>query len=225
MPNLLRRCSQRPKDRPRRVGVEAAARSGTRRSSARGAVSNAGVPSSARPPRVSPMRARLGDAHWFAFARHANRHHKAAYVRAERVLRCVGPVGGGSCPHAFEVDLAARDATLEHLDHEQPVHLTCAAWSEQLPDARMGRRDRRRRSVPRALRCARRGAWCALSALPVRAEECPLRTTRTATSRSVCRGVGTSDRASSPHSPSISLATERVARRRIVLASVVHVGA
>ena len=84
------------------------------------------------------MRARLGDAQWLAFVRHANRHYKAAYVRAfeQRILRCAGPIGGGACPHAFEVDLDARDATLEHLhlDHERPVHLTCAAWSAQLPD-------------------------------------------------------------------------------------------
>ena len=74
------------------------------------------------------MRARLGDAHWFAFV--ANRHHKAAYVRVERVLRCVGPVSGGSCPHAS----TWPRATHLHLDHERPVHLTCAAWSAQLPD-------------------------------------------------------------------------------------------
>ena len=84
------------------------------------------------------MRARLGDAHWLAFVRHADRHYKAAYVRAfeKRILRCAGPICGGACPHAFEVDLDARDATLEHLhlDHERPVHLTCAAWSAQLPD-------------------------------------------------------------------------------------------
>ena len=83
------------------------------------------------------MCARLGDAHWLAFVRHANRHYKAAYVRAfeQRILRCAGPIGGGACPHAFEVDLGARDATLEHLhlDHERPVHLTCAAWSATLP--------------------------------------------------------------------------------------------
>ncbi len=87
------------------------------------------------------MRARLGDAHWSAFVRHANRHYKASYVQAfeKRVLRCVGPVDGGSCPHAFEVDLDARDATdrLEclHLDHERPVHRTCAWWTGRLPDA------------------------------------------------------------------------------------------
>ncbi len=74
------------------------------------------------------MRARLGDAAWADFVRHANRHHKAAYVRAfgRRELRCVGP----------QVDLAAPDATetLEflHLDHERPVHLTCARWAAQL---------------------------------------------------------------------------------------------
>ena len=76
------------------------------------------------------MRTRLGDAHWAAFVRHANRHYKATYVRAFRpcVLRCVGPVGGGPCPHAFAVDTTTPGADLEclHLDHERPVHLTCA---------------------------------------------------------------------------------------------------
>ena len=112
------------------------------------------------------MRARLGDAHWLAFVRHANRHYKAAYVRAfeQRILRCAGPICGGACPHAFEVDLDARDATLEH---ERPVRGVERATTGQ--SARVGRRDRRRRAVSRALRRARRrGAWCALSALPVR---------------------------------------------------------
>ena len=87
------------------------------------------------------MRARLGEAHWLAFVRHADRHYKAAYVRAfeERILRCVGPIHGGPCPHAFEVDQDAQDAAaaLEHLhlDHERPVHLTCAWWTKQLPGA------------------------------------------------------------------------------------------
>ena len=83
------------------------------------------------------MCARLGDAHWAAFVAHANRHHKAAFVRAFAgpTLRCVGPVGGGGCPHAFAVDLAAPGATLEclHLDHERPVHVTCAWWAARLP--------------------------------------------------------------------------------------------
>ncbi len=39
--------------------------------------------------------------------------------------------------HAFEVDLGAPDAAdaLEclHLDHERPVHLTCAWWAASLP--------------------------------------------------------------------------------------------
>ena len=84
------------------------------------------------------MRKRLGDAHWQAFRAHAKTHYMAAYVSAfeQPILRCAGPIGGGACPHAFEVNLGARDATLRHLhfDHEPPVHLTCAAWSAQLPD-------------------------------------------------------------------------------------------
>ena len=87
------------------------------------------------------MRARLGDAAWTDFVSHANRHYKAAYVRAfeARTLRCVGTIDGGACPHAFEVDLRAPDAKdkleLLHLDHERPVHLTCARWAAQLPEA------------------------------------------------------------------------------------------
>ena len=46
------------------------------------------------------------------------------------------PWGVRPCPHSFEVDLAAADAADQlqclHLDHERPVHLTCAQWSEQL---------------------------------------------------------------------------------------------
>ena len=81
------------------------------------------------------MRARLGEAPWADFVCHANRFYKDAYVCAfqEHTLRCVGPLGGGPCPHGFEVDLTAPDAgcNLEflHLDHERPVPLTCARWA------------------------------------------------------------------------------------------------
>jgi hypothetical protein len=83
----------------------------------------------------------LGEVHWSAFVCHANRRYKAAYVEAfcRRILRCAGPLGGGPCPHTFEVDLMAPDASNKlsclHLDHEHPVHLTCAQWSAQLADA------------------------------------------------------------------------------------------
>ena len=86
------------------------------------------------------MRVRLGDAHWLAFVRHANNQYKQGFVKAfqSRVLRCSGPIGGGSCPHGFAVDLTASDAKdqLEflHLDHEQPLHRTCAWWSDVLPE-------------------------------------------------------------------------------------------
>ena len=85
------------------------------------------------------MRERLGDAAWNAFVAHANEHYKDTYVRAfdADVLRCVGTVDGKPCPHAFEVDLAAKEAKAKleflHLDHERPVHLTCARWAAQLP--------------------------------------------------------------------------------------------
>ena len=85
------------------------------------------------------MRARLGDAVWSEFVSHANRLYKAAYVRTfePRKLRCVG-TSDGPCPHTFEVDLAAEEAKdkLEvlHLDHERPVHLTCARWAASLPN-------------------------------------------------------------------------------------------
>ena len=86
------------------------------------------------------MHARLGDAAWNDFVSHANRHYKDAYVRAfhARTLRCVGTIDGKPCPHTFEVDFSAPDAKdkLEflHLDHERPVHLTCARWAAQLPE-------------------------------------------------------------------------------------------
>ena len=71
--------------------------------------------------------------------RHANTHYKDAYVRAfeERVLPCVGPAAGGPCPHCYKVDMEAAGAgdSLKSLDldHEQPVHRTCAQWSTKLP--------------------------------------------------------------------------------------------
>ena len=86
------------------------------------------------------MRARLGESAWSAFVSHAEAHYKAAYVAAfeGRMLRCSGPLAGGPCPHAFTVDLETPDAEdilrLLHLDHEHPVHRTCAWWIEQLPD-------------------------------------------------------------------------------------------
>ena len=85
------------------------------------------------------MRDRLGDALWCRFVRHANCHYKAAFVRAfcRPTLRCVGPLDGTACPHAFEVDLHAPNANVKlkflHLDHERPVHLTCARWAKALP--------------------------------------------------------------------------------------------
>ena len=38
-------------------------------------------------------------------------------------------------PHAFEVDLHTPNANVKfpHLDHERPVHLTCAWWAKALP--------------------------------------------------------------------------------------------
>ena len=86
------------------------------------------------------MRTRLGDMRWFAFVSHANRHYKAAYVSMfqKRVLHCVGPLDGGPCAHSFVVDLAVPDAKEKlkclHLDHEVPVHVTCAWWMARLPD-------------------------------------------------------------------------------------------
>ena len=83
------------------------------------------------------MRARLGDALWSDFVSHANRYYKAAYVRAfqKPKLRCVGTMDGKECPHGFEVDFCAPDDKLDclHLDHERPVHQTCAWWTRQLP--------------------------------------------------------------------------------------------
>ena len=85
------------------------------------------------------MRPLLGDTTWSAFVSHANKHYKAAYVDAfdNSVLRCVGPMDGGECPHAFEVNFNAPNAAEKmaslHLDHERPVHITCAWWAAQLP--------------------------------------------------------------------------------------------
>ena len=56
---------------------------------------------------------------------------------ARRVLGWVGPVEGGGCPHACAVDFDVPDATDKlaclHLDHERPVHVTCARWAAALP--------------------------------------------------------------------------------------------
>ena len=85
------------------------------------------------------MRARLGDALWADFVSYANAHYKPAFVRVFEgpTLRCVGPLSGGPCPHAFAVDLNAIEAKAKleglHLDHERPLHRTCARWAAQLP--------------------------------------------------------------------------------------------
>ena len=85
------------------------------------------------------MRDRLGDVLWSDFVRHANRHYKARFVRAfcKPTLRCVGRLDGTACPHAFEVDLTEAKDKLQflHLDHERPVHLTCAKWTSALPES------------------------------------------------------------------------------------------
>ena len=84
------------------------------------------------------MRARLGEAPWAAFVRHADRHYKAAFVHAFCVptLCCVGRLDGTPCPHAFEVDLSSAKDKLKflHLDHERPVHRICAVWANALPE-------------------------------------------------------------------------------------------
>ena len=58
------------------------------------------------------MRPLLGDTTWSAFVSHANKHYKAAYVGAfdNSVLCCVGPMDGGECPHAFEVNFNPPNA-------------------------------------------------------------------------------------------------------------------
>ena len=85
------------------------------------------------------MRARLGAALWDDFVCHANENYASGYVRAfdQATLRCAGTLDGAAWPHTFAVDLAAPDAAAQlaqlHLDHEQPVHLMCAAWAKALP--------------------------------------------------------------------------------------------
>ena len=66
--------------------------------------------------------------------RHANRHYKAAYVRAftKRVLRCAGPVGEGACPHAYKVDSAAPDAPAPTPAYD---HRGVSDYSRQHPGA------------------------------------------------------------------------------------------
>ena len=48
-------------------------------------------------------------------------------------LRCVRPLGGGPCPHGFEVTDAKQELEFLHFDQEQPVHKTYAQWVAQLP--------------------------------------------------------------------------------------------
>ena len=101
------------------------------------------------------MRPHLGAGLWDEFVGHANKQHRAAWLRAfapaAGVLRCVGTLDGAPCPHGAAVDLrmrgngegrgrgadAAASEALErlHLDHERPLHLTCRRWREQLPAA------------------------------------------------------------------------------------------
>jgi len=126
-------CKTRPRARASSCNSKLAARRAKQRWSALVSASTSRL--------ARAMRGRLGDAHWATFMRHVNRQYKAAFVKAfagQPVLRCVGPVGGGGCPDAFAVDLDAPDAKAKleslHLDHERPVHLTCARWSAQLPE-------------------------------------------------------------------------------------------
>ena len=85
---------------------------------------------------MSPV---LGESLWAKFVAHANAHYKNAFFAAfdGLVLRCVGSVCGGSCPHSFEVDLTAPDAAVHlahlHLDHEQDLQITCDMWQAALP--------------------------------------------------------------------------------------------
>ena len=68
-----------------------------------------------------------------------NENYMSGFVRAfdQPTLRCAGTLDGAAWPHTFAVDLAAPDAAAQlaqlHLDHEQPVHLMCAAWAKALP--------------------------------------------------------------------------------------------
>ena len=57
----------------------------------------------------------LGAGLWDEFVAHANRHHKAGWLRAfapaSGVLRCVGALDGAPCAHTALVDLRAGTGT------------------------------------------------------------------------------------------------------------------
>ena len=88
------------------------------------------------------MRPLLGDTTWSAFVSHANKHYKAAYVGAfdNSVLCCVGPMDGGECPHAFEVNFNPPNAA-EKMASAQAYTSTTSAPSTSL--ACGGRRSSR----------------------------------------------------------------------------------
>ena len=113
--------------------------------------------------------------------RHANENYTSGFVRAfeQPTLRCVGTLDGAPCPHAFAVDLAAPDAKAQlahlHLDHEQPVHLTCAAWAKALPaEPRAWDEGVDRAELCRALFDVGGGAWELYVRCSAREYECTL---------------------------------------------------
>mmetsp|Transcript_20888 Transcript_20888/g.53891 ORF Transcript_20888/g.53891 Transcript_20888/m.53891 type:complete len:127 (-) Transcript_20888:277-657(-) len=87
------------------------------------------------------MRAHLGEAQWRAFVEYAELKYKDAFVHAftpeSGLLSCVGPLDGGSCPHAITLrtdDPCAHDFLDSlHLDHDYDLANVCAVWQQLVP--------------------------------------------------------------------------------------------
>ena len=88
---------------------------------------------------------RLGEAHWAAFVKYAEAHHKEDFFRvlapASGVLCCEGRLDGRPCPKNLCIDLRAVSTAAcgeklpnLHMDHTHDVKRICQVWSRALPE-------------------------------------------------------------------------------------------
>ena len=86
------------------------------------------------------VQTRLGDAIRSAFVHSCvNRRYKVAFVRAYEACAGLGRSRRGRrlparvCAVDFDAPDAMDKLACLHLDHERPVHVTCARWAAALP--------------------------------------------------------------------------------------------
>lgn len=85
---------------------------------------------------------RLGPHLWIEFKIYARTHYYESFIsilrpRENQLLKCVGPIEGGSCPLHTIIDFtkvhALRDLKFLHIDHTFDLVMTCSLWLELLP--------------------------------------------------------------------------------------------